>query len=204
MATFSSASKSNRLLQSKRYTLADFDSQEAYTRVLDLNSSEIYTKQDSLPGTSATLPYSGSTQDNSLITSGSGADEVNIARYYYRIELSPTSVVTDGKYLTWFAVSGSSGTEVGYDFPVSPQVIQATQMTNWISNKYIQAADAANLVETPGVDPGSPGYNVYLRKGNSAAEEDNKIADNDVVFDYKTGILQWMNATNAPSSATTV
>lgn len=202
MATFSSASKSNRLLQSKRYTLADFDSQEAYTRVLDLNSSEIYTKQDSLPGTSATLPYSGSTQDNSLITSGSGADEVNIARYYYRIELSPTSVVTGGKYLTWFAVSGSSGTEVGYDFPVSPQVIQNTQMVNWISNKYIQAADAANLAETPGVDPGSPGYNVYLRKGNSAAEEDNKIADNDVVFDYKTGILQWMNATNAPSAAT--
>ena len=202
MATFSSASKSNRLLQSKRYTLADFDSQEAYTRVLDLNSSEIYTKQDSLPGTSATLPYSGSTQDNSLITSGSGGDETNIARYYYRIELSPTSVVTGGKYLTWFAVSGSSGTEVGYDFPVSPQVIQATQMTNWISNKYIQAADAANLAETPGVDPGSPGYNVYLRKGNNAAEEDNKIADNDVVFDYKTGILQWMNATNAPSAAT--
>ncbi len=202
MATFSSASKSNRLLQSKRYTLADFDSQEAYTRVLDLNSSEIYTKQDSLPGTSATLPYSGSSQDNSLITSGSGGDETNIARYYYRIELSPTSVVTSGKYLTWFAVSGSSGTEVGYDFPVSPQVIQDTQMTNWISNKYIQAADAANLAETPGVDPGSPGYNVYLRKGNNAAEEDNKIADNDVVFDYKTGILQWMNATNAPSSAT--
>ena len=199
MTTFSSASKSNRILQSKRYTIGQFDSQEAYTRVLDLNATEIYTQQGSLPSTSATLPFSGSSQDSNFITSGSGAAETNIARYYYRIELSPTTTVTSGKYLTWFAVSGSSS-DIGYDNPVSPQVVQATQMVNWVSNKYIQPSDAANLAETPGVDPGAPGYNVYIRKGNSKAEEDNKVADNDIVFDYKTGVLQWMNASNAPAA----
>ena len=60
MATFQSSSKSNRLLQSKRYTVADFDGQEAYTSVLDINASEIFTQQSSLPTSS--LPYSGSSQ----------------------------------------------------------------------------------------------------------------------------------------------
>ena len=205
MATFSSASKSNRLLQSKRYTLADFDSQEAYTRVLDLNASEIYTQQGSLPSTSATLPYSGSSQDGLFITSGSGANEVNIARYYYHIELSPTEVVTSGKLLTWFVISGSAS-DIGYDNPVSPQVIQPTQMTNWVSNKYIAAADAANKAETPqgstgtpSLENGSPGYNVYVRKGNDSSTA-TKVDDNDIVFDYKTGVLQWMNSSNAPDS----
>ncbi len=199
MTTFSSASKSNRILQSKRYTIGQYDSQEAYTRVLDLNATEIYTQQDSLPSTSDTLPFSGSSQDSNFITSGSGADEVNIARYYYRIELTPTTTVTSGKYLTWFAVSGSSS-EIGYDNAVSPQVIEATQLVNWVSNKYIRPIDSANLAETPGVDPGEPGYNVYIRKGNTASEELNKVPDNDIVFDYKTGVLQWMNASNAPAA----
>ena len=165
MATFSSASKSNRLLQSKRYTLADFDSQEAYTNVLDLNASEIFIETESLPTSSLpstldSLPYSGSTQDSNFITSGSGDDEINIARYYYQIELSPTTVVTGGKLLTWFAISGSSD-EIGYNFPVSPQTVQPTQMTNWISNKYIDPIFAANKAETPAQTPGSgqPGYN---------------------------------------------
>ena len=58
MATFASASKSTRVLQSKRYTIADSDSQEAYTNVLDLNASEIYTQQNAI--TSSGIPYSGS------------------------------------------------------------------------------------------------------------------------------------------------
>ena len=197
MATFSSASKSNRLLQSKRYTLADFDSQEAYTSVLDLNASEIFTQTEALPTSS--LPYSGSSQDGNFITSGSGANEVNIARYYYQLELTPTEVVTSGKLLTWFAISGSTS-DIGYDNAVSPQVIQPTQMSSWISNKYLAPEDAANKAETPGQTPGSgiPGYNVYIRKGEAGSAQ--KVDDNDIVFDYKTGILQWMNASNAPDS----
>ena len=50
--------KSSRLLQSKRYTEATFDSQEAFTSVLDINSGEIYTQQNAIPTSS--IPYSGS------------------------------------------------------------------------------------------------------------------------------------------------
>ena len=50
--------KSNRLLQSKRYTEAGDDSQEAFTSVLDINSGEIYTQQNLIPTSS--IPYSGS------------------------------------------------------------------------------------------------------------------------------------------------
>ena len=203
MATFSSASKSNRLLQSKRYTLADFDSQEAYTSVLDLNASEIFTQTEALPTSS--LPYSGSSQDSSFITSGSGADETNIARYYYQLELTPTEVVTSGKLLTWFAISGSTS-DIGYNNAVSPQVVQSTQMGSWISNKYLAPEDAANKAETPqgstgtpSLANGSPGYNVYIRKGNASSTA-TKVDDNDIVFDYKTGILQWMNASAAPAA----
>ena len=197
MATFSSASKSNRLLQSKRYTLADFDSQEAYTSVLDLNASEIFTQTEALPTSS--LPYSGSSQDGDFITSGSGADEINVARYYYQLELTPTEVVTSGKLLTWFAISGSTS-DIGYNNAVSPQVVQPTQMGSWISNKYLAPEDAANKAETPGQTPGSgiPGYNIYVRKGEAGSAQ--KVDDNDIVFDYKTGVLQWMNASNAPSA----
>jgi hypothetical protein len=41
MAIFNKDTKSNRILQSKRYTIAQFDVAEAYTKVLDINSSEI-------------------------------------------------------------------------------------------------------------------------------------------------------------------
>ena len=38
--------KSNRLLQSRRYTMeSSTDAQEAFTRVLDLNATEIYIDQ---------------------------------------------------------------------------------------------------------------------------------------------------------------
>ena len=110
MATFASASKSNRLLQSKRYTIADSASQEAYTNVLDLNASEIYTQQNAI--TSSGIPYSGSSQDGLFLTSGSD----NISRYFFRHQLSPTAVrVNTNRYNTFFFMSGSGftpGTEV--------------------------------------------------------------------------------------------
>ena len=108
MATFDSSSKSNRLLQSKRYTMLDSDFQEVFTSVLDINSSEIYTKQASLPTSS--LPYSGSSQNLQYITSGSS----KIAQFWYRLEMSPSDTITSGKYLTWFTLSGSVE-DVGYE-----------------------------------------------------------------------------------------
>ena len=40
MTTFASSSKSNRLLQGTRYTITQFDGQETFTSVLDINASE--------------------------------------------------------------------------------------------------------------------------------------------------------------------
>ncbi len=179
MATFDKEIKSNRLLQSKRYTIAQYDGQEAYTRVLDLNASEIYIQQDALP--TGSLPYSGSTQNGLYITSGS----VDIARYFYRILLTPSNVTVSGgsKYNTYFTISGSAGSAV------SPQVIQSDQLTNFVSNKYLAAADAAKGAED---DP--PGYNIVLVNGSSV------VSANDYQFDYKTGVVQFVSDSVSPST----
>ena len=184
MTTFQSSSKSNRLLQSKRYTIADADVKEAYTRVLDLNSEEIYIQQASLPTSSLGLPYSGSAQDEGTILSGSQV----IARYYYRLPLSPGSVNTSGYYQTWFTISGSNSA-------VSPQQIQDKQLVNWISNKYIAASQATRVAENP--NPDSVGYNVVISKGataETAIEEQNSKFQ----FDYKTGVIQYVGTSVAP------
>ena len=132
MATFDKNTKSNRLLQSLRYTIADNDSQEAFSRVLDLNASEIYTQQGLLPTSS--LPYSASSQDREIVSSSlanpSFTPEVAIAIYYYKLELTPGETQTSGKYQTWFTLDPASST-------VDPQIISGSQLTNWISNKYI-------------------------------------------------------------------
>ncbi len=179
MATFDKEIKSNRLLQSKRYTIAQYDGQEAYTRVLDLNASEIYIQQDALP--TGSLPYSGSAQNGLYITSGS----VDIARYFYRILLTPSNVTVSGgsKYNTYFTISGSAGSAV------SPQVIQSDQLTNFVSNKYLAAADAAKGAED---DP--PGYNIVLVNGSSV------VSANDYQFDYKTGVVQFVSDSVSPST----
>ena len=184
MTTFQSASKSNRLLQSKRYTIADADVKEAYTRVLDLNSEEIYIQQASLPTSSLGLPYSGSAQNEGTILSGSQ----EVARYYYRIPLSPGSVNTSGRYQTWFTISGSSSA-------VSPQQIQDKQLVNWISNKYLAASQATRVAENANLD--SVGYNVVISKGATAGvavEEQQSIFQ----FDYKTGVVQYVGTSVAP------
>ena len=124
MASFDKEIKSNRLLQGKRYTIAAFDGQEAFTSTFDLNASEIWTQQNALPTSS--LPYSASSQNDQYITSGSGPDEVNIARFKYRMQLSPGNVVDDGgtKYQTWFAIQDGNGSAI------SQQIIQGGQLTS--------------------------------------------------------------------------
>ncbi|MDA8978431.1 hypothetical protein N9F67_01010, partial [bacterium] len=191
MATFNKDTKSNRLLQSKRYTVADFDSAEAYTSVLDLNASEVWTQQNLLPTSS--LPYSGSAQNGSYITSGSGAEEVNIAEFYWRIELSPTTVEVSSKLQTWFTVEANNGTSV------DPQIIQPDQITNWISNKYASSSLVANSSDSQ-VSGQTPGYNVVVLKGATALDATPEDQGN-YQFDYKSGIVQFVSTDVAPSSS---
>ena len=129
--------KSSRLLQSKRYTEATFDSQEAFTSVLDINSGEIYTQQNAIPTSS--IPYSGSSQNGLYITSGSD----NILQYYYRLPLTP-GPASGSLYPVWFAISSSNTASV------SNQVIQANQLTSFISNKYATPALGPYDAETAG------------------------------------------------------
>ena len=180
MATFDKEIKSNRLLQSKRYTVANFDGQEAFTRVLDLNASEIYIQQDLIP--TGSLPYSGSSGDGKYITSGS----FDIARYFYRLRLTPSNVTVSGgsKFNTFFTISGSDGSSL------SPQLVNKDQLTNFLSNKYLAAADAAKGAED---DP--PGYNVVLVNGSSV------VSANDYQFDYKTGVVQFVSDSVSPSTS---
>ena len=190
MTTFQSSSKSNRLLQSKRYTIADADVKEAYTRVLDLNATEIYIQEGAIPTSSAGLPYSGSDGNLGLITSASS----NIARYYYRMLLTPGAVVTSGKYQTWFAITGSNGSDT-----ISPQQVASGQLVNWISNKYLAANLATRVAEN--ANPDSVGYNVVISKGSDDVPANaTELPSGQYQFDYKTGVVQFVSTTNAPSS----
>ena len=192
MATFASASKSNRLLQGKRYTIAELDAAEAYTRVFDLNASEIYTQEGEI--ISDNIPYSGSSQNGLYLTSNGQ----NISKFYYRFPLTPSSVkvVNNTKNNTFFFLSGSGFTP-GISTTANPQIIQSEQQTNFISNKYADPTLASNNSEN-GVNDGGTAYNVVV-------SNDSKVYEStDYQFDYKTGILQFTSNEVSPTIFTNV
>lgn len=177
--------KSNRLLQSRRYTQENLnDAQEAFSRVLDLNASEIFIDQNLVPYVD--LPFSGSSQSGSIFTSGSK----DIAKYYYRHSLTPATTASSF-YEVWFFLDPTSSVAV------DPQIIQPDQRFNFISPKYSSASLTLSETEAP-----TPGYNVVIYTGSSMAQilagSGKKVSANDYQFDYKTGILQF--GSNPPPS----
>ncbi len=195
MATFDKEIKSNRLLQSKRYTVQNIDGQEAYTNVLDLNSTEIYTQQNLLPTSS--LPYSSSAQDGLYITDGSS----NIAQYYWRTRLTPTNATVDssgnsGGNLAeaWVPISGSD-----YN-PISLQSVASGQVVNWISNKYIRP-DLNTLKADEASSGNTPGYNIVLFKNtvSDSANDAQVVPGTEYQFDYKTGVIQFTSPSVSPN-----
>ena len=168
--------KSNRLLQSRRYTVASLtDAQEAFTSVLDINSKEIYAQANLLPTSS--LPFSGSSQSWSIYAVGGQ----NLLKYWYQHTLTPSNVVSASLVDAWFFIdpSGSS---------ITPQIIQSGQQTNFISNKYADPSlTNADAQDNP------PGYNIVVLiddvKQNSANYQ----------FDYKDGVLQFNASAPTPS-----
>jgi hypothetical protein len=177
--------KSNRLLQSRRYTQENLnDAQEAFSRVLDLNASEIFIDQNLVPYVD--LPFSGSSQSGSIFTSGSK----DIAKYYYRHPLTPATTASSF-YEVWFFLDPTSSVAV------DPQIIQPDQQFNFISPKYSSASLTLSETEAP-----TPGYNVVIYTGSSMTQilagSGKKVSANDYQFDYKTGILQF--GSNPPPS----
>jgi hypothetical protein len=172
--------KSNRLLQSRRYTVASLtDSQEAFTSVLDINSGEVYTQANLLPTSS--LPFSGSSQNGSIFSVGGE----QVLKYYYRQTMTPSNVVSGSFTDAYFFLDPPPGGTV------TPQLLQNGQQNNFISAKY----SAPSLANSDAEDA-PPGYNAVVfvngTKQNPASYQ----------FDYKNGVLQFL--TTAPSTGATV
>jgi hypothetical protein len=177
MAVFDKSIKSNRLLQSKRYTRASADSQEAFTQVIDLGAGEIYSQVNLIPTSS--IPYSSSAQDRQF---GKGTDGLtNISQYFYRLQLTPD----DQGNNSYFALST----------PVTnadPQTVQTTQLTNWLSNKYVNPSFAATA-NAEAQSPSPVGYTIALSYGPTTSSV-TSISPNDYQFDYKAGVIQFLTS----------
>ena len=168
--------KSSRLLQSRRYTLDTLsDGQEAFTQVLDLGSSEIYSQTNLIPTSS--LPFSGSSQSGA--TSG-------VLKFWYRQKLT-RGVETDGRQV-WFFLNPAAAS-------ADSQTIQTTQVTNFISPKYSIPSLAASNTEIS-----TPGYLATVRTSTDGITFSDPINTNNYAFDYKTGVLQFATAAVTPGS----
>ena len=170
--------------------MAAQDNQEAYTRVLDLNAQEIYTRQNYLPTSS--LPSSGSSQHLDFITANIGEEDVNIAQYFYEVTCSRSEKnFGGGKSEVWYTISGSGYDPVAVNngAGVNSTVIESLQQTNWLSNKYASSSLALNNAESS-----TPGYNVLVKKNGI------NINSLDYQFDYKTGVLEFVSNLVSPST----
>ena len=179
---FTSSLKSNRLLQSRRFTQDRLgDSQEAFTRVLDLNASEIYAQQDLIPTSS--LPYSGSSQNGSTVI----VNGQSVLKFWYRQRLTPSNTLNNSEtsYNTWFFLDPTSSAE--FTNGVNPGVLSVNQQDNFISPKY-----ATSLGGT--TEDTTPGYQVKLTDNGTIVDPAT------YTFDYKTGVLQF----NGQSGYTTI
>ena len=177
--------KSNRLLQSRRYTMeSSTDAQEAFTRVLDLNATEIYIDQAAIPATG--LPYSGTSQNEEFVLSGSA----DLLKYYYQFTLTPSNVVNGSKTEVFFFISAS-----GHDptTAVTPQILQAGQQGSFISPKYSDPS-----LSNADTEDATPGDNVTIRVNGTKQNAAN------YQFDYKTGVIQFNDADVAPTTGDTV
>jgi hypothetical protein len=170
--------KSNRLLQSRRYTQdALGDSQEAFTQVLDLSAAEIYSQQNLIPTSS--LPYSGSSQNGQFVTAGGE----NILKFWYQQRLAPTDTLVgeSGNYNVWFFLNPTQSTD--YTLGVNPGVLSARQQGSFISPKYAPTL-GGNTQDNP------PSYQVTLTSGSTFVDPAT------YTFDYKTGVLQFNNSSS--------
>jgi len=190
MATIDPGSKSSRLLASRRYTHDTLTSaQESFTNVLDLQASEIYTQAGYIP--SSGLPHSSSA-DISATHTVSGS---SVMKYWYRQKLTKSSTNNE----VWFFLNPT-----GSNNGIGAQLISSDQQTNFISPKYSTSALATSTTEDS-----TPGYLASLFKSSAVSHSlqtgsldgDDLVSTNDYVFDYKTGIIQFLNADKDPSDS---
>jgi len=177
--------KSNRTLLGKRYTTDAFtDGQDAFTSVFDINSSEIYTQANFIP--SASLPFSGSSQNSYYFTTGSTVSATptgnDVMRFWYRHALTKSDLSVVGKEV-WMFISGSTSISTG------AQLISADQKTNFISPKYSIPSISTNTAEA-----NPAGYVVKAIYSNDNLSSTADIDSSYYNFDYKTGIFQFTSS----------
>ena len=190
MAQIDSGSKSSRLLASRRYTHDTLTTaQESFTNVLDLREEEIYTQGSYIP--SSGLPFSGSADVNQTHTvSGS-----SVLKYWYRHKLTKSDTNNE----VWFFLDPA-----GSDDGVGAQLINDNQEVNFVSPKYAVSSLATSTVEDT-----TPGYLAVLYKSTAVSQSaqtsslssGDKISTNDYIFDYKTGVVQFMNSSVDPTDS---
>jgi len=190
MGKIDSGSKSNRLLASRRYTHNTYTTaQEAFTNVLDLRSEEIFTQAHHI--TASNLPYSGSSQHGSTLSVGGN----EIKKYWYRHKLTPSSVNNE----VWLFLSPT-----GSDDGVGAQLLNDNQQTNFISPKYAVSALANATTEDS-----TPGYLAAVFKSSAVSQSaqtgslssGDLVSTNDYQFDYKTGVVQFLNSDVDPTDS---
>jgi len=179
-----SVKKSSRFLQSRRYTHETLlDSQEAFTSTLDINSSEVYTDAALIP--SSSLPFSGSSQDLSIYSSGGRP----IMRYYYRKKLTKSDLNNE----VWFFTT-PSGSSTG----IGAQLLNAGQQGSFISPKYsLPSLSNSNTEDNPA------GYlaKVFVSTNESTPSAGDQISVNNYAFDYKTGVLEFSSSAVMPNNS---
>jgi hypothetical protein len=187
MAALDKEKKSSRLLASRRYTHETLTAaQEAFTEVLDLGASEIYTQANSIP--SSGLPYSGSSQQSNTYTNPKGD---SIMKYWYRQKLTKSNTNNE----VWFFLNPP-----GSDSGIGAQLIDSNQQTSFISPKYSIAGLATSTTEDT-----TPGYLATLLKSTSlnsgSLDGDDVVSTNNYTFDYKTGVVQFTDSSVDPTNS---
>ena len=188
--SYNSANRSERLLQNRRFTTDGLTlSQEAFTSVLDLNSSELYTQTQYVPSASAILPFSGSSQSGLIVsasvTTPGITPDLPILKFWYRKKLKGAADATRQVYYFTTSDPASPTSTV-----TSDQLIETDQQTSFISPKYIIAANSSFNTEA-----NPPGYKVVVYKSTSATAggiSESAALDSTFVYDYKTGVLTWL------------
>jgi hypothetical protein len=175
--------KSSRFLQSKRYTHNNLlDSQESFTSVLDLNSSEIYVDQSLIP--SSNLPFN-SDSDHLSVYSDSETS-LDVLKYWYRHKLTKSDLNRE----VWFFLD-----PIGSNDGIGAQLISNDQEVNFISPKYAISGLANSTVEDS-----TPGYliKLFVSTNSSSPSNTDLRQPSTYSFDYKTGVVQFISGT--PSS----
>ena len=116
-------------------------------------------------------------------------------KYWYRQKLTKSNTNNE----VWFFLNPT-----GSDSGIGAQLIDTNQQTSFISPKYSTSALATSTTEDT-----TPGYLAALYKSSAVSHSlqtgsldgDDIVSTNDYQFDYKTGVLQFMNSSVDPTNS---